>query len=155
MTDICKNDLSGYRKFDSINGFQITVSPQGKYIKTDSSVIRYYDELDGKNCFGKVMLFLLFNYHCYTAIHCLRKIDNRHLHGKIIDNFDTTINTEVEELFQKYDNRNIITPYELVEPQFGQIAIVPVKNIRDICVLMDSLKDFWVVSSFPNSVEPN
>ena len=155
ITDVFLKDLHAYRKFDSANGYQVTSAPEDKYMKTDSSIIRYVKEITGEKCFGRVAMFLLFENQAYAIVHPFKKINKKRLHGKFNKDCEKTGNKEVDEFLDKYDQRNIITHYELVEPRLGHATVVPVKNIEDICILMDFLEDFWVISSFPNSVEPN
>ena len=52
IIDVFLKDIHAYRKFDSANGYQVTSAPHDKYIKSDSSVIRYVKEITGEKRFG-------------------------------------------------------------------------------------------------------
>ena len=139
-----------YTCFESDNGFQVTSMAHKRCVRTESSVVSYTTEQG--NASGQVDVFVLYNKQGYAIIRMHKDVEDKILQGVHREGYE---DQRISKLVNKYHISNLVPNYQLVEPTLGNFVVIPVASIENICVLMDILDDFWVISHFPNAVEPN
>ena len=155
---LCSEDssLSFFGRFVNTEGnlFYSRLHAQTK--KINSTVIEYFQP-DGQINFGVICAFIKVdetNAQFFYIIHKLIEVHQTVLyqgHNLDVDMYSP----EVKRVLMTYERKNVVTHHKMFQHELGNMDIIELEQIHRKCISLDFLEEFWVISSFPNNIEPH
>ena len=148
------NSTSFYSRFVSDKGhlFYSLIHKESK--KFNSTVIEYQTN-NNKTAFGVIHSFIKLNTSNkgLCMIYQLNQIEKDFNYIDRID--DEILDNKTQEIVNKYKGKKIVQHQYFVNNAVGSLDVMQAKDIIHKCILIDVLKNLWILSKFPYCIEPH
>ena len=121
----------------------------------NSTVISYQRPESEEISYGilKTFIKVKMGNEAFCVIHKLDEMDDPFCFQDSTIDF-ASVDASVQRILDKYLNQRIVYHQKAFKSRLGDIAIIRLEQIIKKCVLIDILDDCWIISNFPNNVEP-